>query len=67
MPQTGFDLQFDPARIKELAAGYSYRLDDEEAFMAGARIAKREFGRANLEVIRTIAKIVVVDEWQGSS
>jgi hypothetical protein len=45
-----FRLQFDPTRIKELAARYLYD-DDTEALAAGRRIAGGDYSRTNLEAI----------------
>jgi hypothetical protein len=48
--KTTFRLQFEPARIKELAASYQYG-DDTEPLAAGRRIASGDFSRGNVEVI----------------
>jgi hypothetical protein len=47
-----FELQFEPARIRELASRYRYD-DDTEALQAGQRIASGDYCRADLEAIFT--------------
>ncbi|HYM11109.1 MAG TPA: hypothetical protein VEU62_10260 [Bryobacterales bacterium] len=48
--KNGFQLQFAPAHIKQLAARYVYE-DDTEALQAGRRIAAGDHCRANIEAI----------------
>ncbi|HYM13415.1 MAG TPA: hypothetical protein VEU62_21935 [Bryobacterales bacterium] len=48
--KNGFQLQFAPAQIKQLAARYVYE-DDTEAMQAGKRIVAGDYSRANIEAI----------------
>jgi hypothetical protein len=45
-----FKLQFDPAKIGQLAQRYDYKSDDDP-LAAGARIASGDYGRSNIETI----------------
>lgn len=47
-----FELQFEPAQMRELASRFRYD-DDTEALQAGQRIASGDYSRVDLEAIFT--------------